>query len=278
MTRRARAAGCFTTSRARPRASRASRSAEPPGSTDRATRSPTSGPTRHSPSSRSAATSTSRSSPSPSPPPSCSSASHSLASHSPADDRRTGMCLSGRPEDTLSHGCIRQALSCGDTVSDASIDGRSVAAAAEVFRRHNVVQAAYMLGSAATNRLRPDSDIDARTGGVDRRPLGRGPVRHGRFSKRGRSPIRRHRHERAPLDRRFRAPRLDSAGRSPGRIDLSLSRWLRPRRPRAEPFRRGHQPRFALRPSAYARAAACRYWLKSAWARERSRTPSRRRA
>lgn len=45
-------------------------------------------------------------------------------------------------------------------MSDASIDGRSVAAAGEVLRQHGAVHAAYILGSAATNRLRPDSDID----------------------------------------------------------------------------------------------------------------------
>lgn len=45
-------------------------------------------------------------------------------------------------------------------MSDASIDEQFAAAAVEVLRRHAAVQAAYLLGSAATNRLRPDSDID----------------------------------------------------------------------------------------------------------------------
>ncbi|MFM8380348.1 MAG: type VII toxin-antitoxin system MntA family adenylyltransferase antitoxin [Planctomycetia bacterium] len=35
-----------------------------------------------------------------------------------------------------------------------------MAAAAEALRRHSVVQTAFILGSAATNRLRPDSDVD----------------------------------------------------------------------------------------------------------------------
>lgn len=77
-----------------------------------------------------------------------------------ADDRRTGLCLSGRPEDTLSRGCIWQAFSRGDTVSDASIDERSMAGVVEALGQHGAVHAAYILGSAATNRLRPDSDVD----------------------------------------------------------------------------------------------------------------------
>lgn len=45
-------------------------------------------------------------------------------------------------------------------MNNASIDEQSAAAAVELLRRHAAVQAAYLLGSAATNRLRPDSDID----------------------------------------------------------------------------------------------------------------------
>lgn len=45
-------------------------------------------------------------------------------------------------------------------MNNASIDKQAVAPAVEVLRRHGIVQAAYLLGSAVTNSLRPDSDID----------------------------------------------------------------------------------------------------------------------
>ncbi|MBU6221158.1 MAG: nucleotidyltransferase domain-containing protein [Planctomycetes bacterium] len=45
-------------------------------------------------------------------------------------------------------------------MNETSIDEKSAAAAVETLRRHHGVQAAYVLGSAAADRLRPDSDID----------------------------------------------------------------------------------------------------------------------